>query len=88
MEISDGYSTARLVVSPDTGLPERVLYQSYAPGSPPAATEEIYSDYRELAGVRVPYKVVMMENGKKLADVTVTSFRVNNGLKVEDLAAH
>jgi zinc protease len=88
VEISDGYSTARLVVSPDTGLPERVLYQSYAPGSPPAATEEIYSDYRELAGVRVPYKVVMMENGKKLADVTVTSFRVNNGLKVEDLAAH
>jgi len=30
----------------------------------------------------------MMEDGKKLADTTVTSFQVNNGLKVEDLAAH
>jgi zinc protease len=88
VEISDGYSTARLVVSPDTGLPERVLYQSYIAGSQPTATEEIYSDYRELAGVRVPYKAVMTEDGKKFADITVTSFQVNNGLKVEDLAAH
>jgi hypothetical protein len=88
LEISDRYATTRLVVSPDTGLPERLLYQSYSPGSPPKSTEEIYSDYRELAGVRVPYKVVIMEDGQKLADATVTSFQVNNGLKVEDLAAH
>jgi zinc protease len=88
VEISDGYSATKLVFSPDTGLPERTLYESYTPGSPPKPTEEIYSDYREVAGVRVPFKVVLMEDGKKLADVTVTSFQVNNGLKAEELTAH
>jgi len=88
VEISDGYADAKLVLSADTSLPERVLYQSYTPGSPPKATEEIYSDYRDVAGVRVPFKVVLMEDGKKFADATVTSFQVNNGLKIDDLAAH
>jgi zinc protease len=87
-EISDGYSVTRLVFSPATGLPDRALYESYSPGSLPKPTEEIYSDYREVGGVRVPFKIVLVEDGKKFADVTVTSFQVNNGLKVEDLAAH
>jgi hypothetical protein len=48
-------------------------------------TEETWSDFREVAGIKVPFKITITEGGRKYADVTVTGFRVNSGLKLTDL---
>jgi hypothetical protein len=47
---------------------------------PPAETEEIYSDYREVEGMKVPFKTLVSQSGKKRAEQTVTDMKINPGL--------
>ena len=35
--------------------------------------EELYDDFREVAGVKVPFKITVNEGGHKLADVVVVT---------------
>ncbi|HEV3202301.1 MAG TPA: pitrilysin family protein [Bryobacteraceae bacterium] len=85
IEISDASGEiARVVVNSD-GLPASVLYDAVRMAGPPVAVEEDFSDFREVAGIKVPYVVRIVQGGQKFADVTVTDFRVNTGLKVQDL---
>ncbi len=51
---------------------------------PPAETEEVYSDYRDAAGVKVPYKTVMRQGGKTRSELTASEVKINPG--VEDSA--
>ena len=44
---------------------------------PPAETEETYSDYREVAGVRMPFKTVARQGGKTRTDSTATEIKIN-----------
>lgn len=80
----DAGEAARVVVGAD-GLPKSVLYDSARLTGPPISIEEDYSDYREVAGVKVPYTVKITQGGQKFADVTVSDFRINTGLKTQDL---
>lgn len=43
--------------------------------------EDIYSDYRAVNGVQIPFKVVSQSNGNKIADITMTSVKINSGVK-------
>ena len=77
---SDGQSV-KLELDPATGLPAK---ETYTQG--PAAVVETFSDWRDAGGVRMPYKIVIEQNGRKLGDVTVSEYRFNTGLKAEDLS--
>jgi hypothetical protein len=48
---------------------------------PPAETQEVYSDYREVAGVRLPFKSVTRQGGKTVVEVTFSEVRINPGLE-------
>jgi zinc protease len=75
----DGESV-RLVVDPATGLPSKVIYQgSQGP------VEQIYSDWREVNGIRLPYQWTIMQEGKKFATVTIADYKVNSGLTQEEI---
>ncbi len=76
---------ARVSADPVTGLPARIRYQGFARSGPPPLMEENWSDFREVAGIKVPFKIFITEDGRKYADVTVNEFRVNSGLKLADL---
>ena len=76
----------RLSEDPDTGLPVKVRYEGAARNGPPPITEEVWSDFREVAGIKVPFKMYITEGGRKYADVVIADFRVNSGLKVADLS--
>lgn len=77
---------ARLEFDPATGLPKRTTYDTPQQSGAPLFTEEVYDDFREVAGIKVPFKTVITQGGRKFADVAVTDCKINAGLKLVDLA--
>ncbi len=86
VEISaaDGTSV-RMEFDESTGLPARQTYQE-AGQAGPSQVEEIFADWREVSGLKVPFKVTIQQGGKKFADVTVQEYKFNSGLKAEELS--
>ena len=81
-----GGEWARLVVDPATGLPLKLRYEGITRSGPPPLTEESWSDFHEVNGIKVPSKITITEGGRKYADVTITDYRFNSGLKLSDLS--
>jgi hypothetical protein len=48
--------------------------------------EEDYSDFRDVNGVKIPFRVDILQGGKKFAVVTVTDYKTSTGLKPTDLS--
>ena len=63
------------------GTEDKVVKQSYQGQHPmtraPGTMEIFFSDYREIEGMLVPHKEVMLFNGDELATITLESFEVN-----------
>jgi zinc protease len=86
VEVSDADgNSVRLTLDPKTNLPQSILYDSVAVVGQPQAVQETYSDFHEISGIQVPFRVVITQNGKRYADETTTDFRINTGLRLEDL---
>lgn len=51
---------------------------------PPAETYEVYSDYRDVGGVKMPFKTMTTQGGAPRAEMTATEVKINPG--VEDSA--
>jgi zinc protease len=49
----------------------------------PETVEEVFSDYRAASGVQFPFRTVGTSNGKKISELTLTSIKVNSGVKEE-----
>jgi hypothetical protein len=87
VEISttDGMSV-RLEFDPDTGLLMRQLYtETSANGSSIERVEEL-SDWRDVGGVKMYFKGVLLENGVKLLELIVSEWKINGGLTTEQLS--
>jgi predicted Zn-dependent peptidase len=66
----------RLYVDAKTGLLVKKSYTAAFMG-PPTDTEELYSDYREVEGMKIPFKAVVNQGGKKRAEQTTTEMKIN-----------
>jgi zinc protease len=75
----------RVVVDPETGLPNQVLYENPAISGPAVPVQETWADFRDVAGVKVPFAITIVQGGRKFADVVVNEVKVNQGLKLEEL---
>jgi zinc protease len=86
VEISSaaGYSV-KLKFDPSTGLPASELYQESGPGGV-TQMEDMYSDWRDAGGLKMPFKVATKQNGTALRESVYSDFKLNTGLKVEDLS--
>ena len=70
----------QLFIDPKSGLViKKVFKQSGQKG--PVTVEEVYSDYRPADGVQFPFKTVGTSDGKKVSELTLTSVKVNTGVK-------
>ena len=81
LEISakDGESV-RLVVDEKTGIPLKIIYEgSQGP------VEQVYSDWRDVNGIRLPFQWTIMQGGKKFASATIADYKVNSGLTQEEI---
>jgi hypothetical protein len=72
---------AKLELDEKTGLPLRVTYTEGAG----EVTQE-YSDWRDVSGIKLPFKWIIQQGGKKFATVTVQDYKLNSGLTAEALA--
>ena len=76
----------KIEFDPTSGLPTRVSYDTQQAIGAPLYTEDMYEDYRDVNGFKLPFKVTINQGGRKFADVTVSSYELNSGLKTTDLS--
>ena len=87
IEVSDGHGqVVRLEIDPSTGLPLRQSYQTVQMAGAPAKMEDSFADWREVGGLKFPFKVTVTREGQPFADVTVREIKLNSGLSGEVLS--
>ena len=86
VEISTaGGESVRVEFDDATGLPVRQFYKEAGMGGP-SEVKETFSDWREVDGVKLPFKVLMEQNDAKVGEVAVSEIKINTGIKPEDLS--
>jgi hypothetical protein len=53
---------------------------------PPGPIEEIFEDFTEAGGLKAPKKITVNQNGKKFAELAIEEYKINSGVKPEDLS--
>jgi hypothetical protein len=48
--------------------------------------KETFSDWRDVDGIKLPYKTLMEQAGKKYAELTVSEYKLNSGIKADELS--
>lgn len=81
VEVSGGGHSVRVQFDPSSGLPAKQIYQEGG-----SSGEDIFADWRETGGIKVPFKVTVQQGGKTVAESTVVDFKFNTGLKPEELS--
>jgi zinc protease len=84
VEFREGERSARLVFD-DSGLPSEILYETASNNGFPVAVEELLEDFRFVDGLKMPFRIRILHNGRPAAVVTVQELKVNSGLKIEDM---
>jgi zinc protease len=83
---ANGGLKVKIEFDPATGLPTRETYTEAGVTGAPAETTEIYSDWREVGGVKLPHKAIQLENGMKMLEATVSEYKINSGLNAAELS--
>jgi len=73
-----------LTIDEKTALPAKLAYQQ-SPAEGGTAVEEIFSDWRDVDGLHLPFQWSVMQGGKKFAVVTIQDYKINSGLTAEAL---
>ncbi|MFQ5864496.1 MAG: M16 family metallopeptidase [bacterium] len=77
-----GVKGFKLYLNAETMLPVKMSYQGMNMMGAPVASEDMYSDYREVAGVKIPFKSVTNQDGKKAQEVIASVININ--VKVDE----
>ena len=87
VQISDATGqVASVEFDPGTGMPRRVSYDTPQAAGSAIYSEDVYEDFRDLGGIKVPFKITINQSGHRFAEVVVNEFRLNTGIKPVDLA--
>ena len=82
LEISDEAGhTVSVELDPASSLPVK---QGYVQSGKPVL--ETFSEWRDVDGIKLPFRIVIEQGGAKFADVAVSSWKLNSDLKPEDLS--
>jgi len=86
IEIADAAGrTAQLEFDAGTFLPRRLVYEVERAGAPSVPVEEDWSDFQEVAGVKTPHRITVVQSGMKYAEVKITDFKANSGIQLEEI---
>lgn len=86
VEISGkGGQSVQIEMDPETGLPASSSYVSPGMQGNPQNVKMLFSDWREIGGIKAPYKATILQEGQKFAEFTVREINFNTGLKAEDV---
>ncbi len=73
-------------IDPATQLIASESYTQAQPAGPPSEVTVALSDYKDVDGIKLPFKITLSQGDSKMADATVSEYKLNSGLKPEDLA--
>lgn len=68
----------KLYFDPATKMLVKKIYTASLMG-PPAEVEEVLSDYRDVNGLKLPFKAVQSRDGKPVVEQEVTEWKINPG---------
>ncbi len=80
-----GGAPMRLSVDRQTRDVVKRSYRAEAPGGGMAAVEEIISDFRQIDGLRLSFKVRVLRDGKLARESGTRNLKINSGLNAEEL---
>jgi zinc protease len=84
IDVTDGANDMTLTIDPQTNMP---VSESYSEVDAPLGTVvETFSDWQTTAGVKLPHKTVISQNGMHFADVTVSRVVINSGLTAAQIS--
>jgi zinc protease len=86
VDISDAGGQSVRLEFDDSGLPLRQIYKETGMGGAPSEVKETFSDWRDVNGMKLPFKVLLEQGDKKIGEVSVSEIKVNTGIKPEELA--
>ena len=86
VEIADGPDKVKVTFDTATGLPLKLTYMSTAMAGAPAEVVETYSAWKTVNEVMLPFEYVIDQAGRRFAEAKVAAYRLNSGLKLEDLS--
>jgi zinc protease len=78
--VTSGSLRVTIEFDPATGLPAREIYTEPGSNGGPAETVDIFSDWRDVSGIKMPFKTIQQENGVKMLEATVADQKFNTGL--------
>ena len=68
-----------------THLPKRVSYDMPQAGGAAIYAEDVFDDFRDINGIKVPFKITTNQGGHVFCDVTVKDYKINTGLNPQEL---
>jgi zinc protease len=74
--------SVRLEVDEKTGMPAKTSYQEGGQG----VISQIFSDWRDVNGIRLPFAWTTMRDDKQFATVKIDNYKINSGLTPEALS--
>lgn len=87
VQISDkSGNTVKVDMDPASGQVVRATYRGQNMQGEVTENTAHYSDFRDVNGYKLPFKILIEQDGKKFAEGGITENKVNTGLKLEDLA--
>ena len=69
-----------------THLPKRVSFDAPQVNGASTYQEEVYDDFHEVGGIKVPFRITVNQSGRRFADVVVKDYKINTGLNPLELA--
>jgi zinc protease len=85
LEITDQQGNWAKIELGSGGLPVKITYKSQDM-SGPAENEGVYGDWKEVDGLKLPHSMKVSQKGKVVAEIAITEYKLNSGLKEEDLS--
>ena len=80
LEVSgEGLDPVRLYIDKDYRI-ARQTYSTPGPDGRPSHAEEMFSDYRKVDGIDVPFKAAVLRDGKQILDRTLTNVTLNGAV--------
>ena len=73
----EGLKGAKLFLNSETLIPVKMSYQGMNMMGAPVASEEIYSDFRQVSGVKLAFKSITNQDGKKAQEATAAEIKIN-----------
>jgi zinc protease len=87
VQISDGTEQdVSVEFDPVTYLPRRVAYNIPQVNGASVYAEELWADFRDVAGLKIPFQITLNQGGRRFADGVVKDYQINTGLSPQELS--